>query len=215
MSVAASIDFFEPIHDALQVNYFGVVRILDLAHECKRLQVMSHVSTCYGNSYMPDKTRIYEEIYPWKLDYEEFLAKVQAMNPQEAAEKLPELLATPNDGSYPNTYCVTKNMAEQHLKRYQGDVKIVINRPTMIIMNLYEPFPGWVDTVSAAGCVAFPVLLGLSNYFQGVNDVTMDPIPADVCSNSLLMQTVASAKDLIPKLAVFACSSSAVNPCGL
>ena len=37
MNVAASIDFDEPIHDALQVNYFGASRVLELAHESKKV----------------------------------------------------------------------------------------------------------------------------------------------------------------------------------
>ena len=54
MSLAASINFQEPIHDALQINYFGATRILQLAHECKKLEVLVHVSTAYVNTHLPD-----------------------------------------------------------------------------------------------------------------------------------------------------------------
>ena len=35
LNSAASINFDDPIRDALQINYFGAIRILDLAHECE------------------------------------------------------------------------------------------------------------------------------------------------------------------------------------
>ena len=47
LNSAASIDFEEPLHDALQINYFGAIRILDLAHECKNLIALHHVSTAF------------------------------------------------------------------------------------------------------------------------------------------------------------------------
>lgn len=35
LNSAASINFDDPIREALQINYFGAMRILDLAHECE------------------------------------------------------------------------------------------------------------------------------------------------------------------------------------
>lgn len=34
---AASVDFNEQISDAINVNYMGCMRMLDLAHQCKKL----------------------------------------------------------------------------------------------------------------------------------------------------------------------------------
>lgn len=47
---AASIDFNLRLDEALQINYFGAQNILNLAKQCKRLEVMTHVSTCYTNT---------------------------------------------------------------------------------------------------------------------------------------------------------------------
>jgi thioester reductase-like protein len=49
LNSAASVNFMEPLRDALQHNYFGSLRILDLAHECKHLISMVHVSSAYVN----------------------------------------------------------------------------------------------------------------------------------------------------------------------
>ena len=44
---AASIYFNDPLIELLKTNYYGAVRVCDLANECKRLQVFSHVSTAF------------------------------------------------------------------------------------------------------------------------------------------------------------------------
>ncbi len=49
INCAASVDFNERLCDAFQINYFGCLRMLDLAEECKKLQVFTHVSTAYVN----------------------------------------------------------------------------------------------------------------------------------------------------------------------
>ena len=50
INCAASVDFNERLCDAIQINYFGCLRMYQLASECKNLKVFCHVSTCYVNS---------------------------------------------------------------------------------------------------------------------------------------------------------------------
>ena len=49
INIAASVNFNDPIQDALDINYFGCLRMLDLASECANLAIFTHVSTCYVN----------------------------------------------------------------------------------------------------------------------------------------------------------------------
>ena len=49
INCAASVDFNEQISDAINVNYNGCMRMLDLAHSCQKLQIFTHVSTAYVN----------------------------------------------------------------------------------------------------------------------------------------------------------------------
>ena len=53
LNSAASVNFDDPIRDAMQINYFGAKRILELAQNCKNLIALHHVSTCYVNSNLP------------------------------------------------------------------------------------------------------------------------------------------------------------------
>ena len=65
---AASVNFEDPLHDALQINYFGAQRMLNLAKECEHLEIFTHVSTAYVNCNL--NNFIEEEIYRPDFDAE-------------------------------------------------------------------------------------------------------------------------------------------------
>ena len=76
INCAASVNFDDPLLDAIQINYFGCHRMLELAKECKKLLSFTHVSTAYVNS---NRTGFIEEkIYdlPCVSDPEEEIAKI-------------------------------------------------------------------------------------------------------------------------------------------
>jgi len=60
-----------------------------------------------------------------------------------------------------NVYVYSKHLAENYLLRHSGNVRVVISRPAMVTGAEHEPFPGWTDTVSAAGIVTYPAMTGL------------------------------------------------------
>ena len=55
---AASVDFTEPIKRMIKIDYYGPISILELAHECKRQPVFSHISTAYVTSNQPKFSKI-------------------------------------------------------------------------------------------------------------------------------------------------------------
>lgn len=61
---AATVNFYEHLRDALQINYFGTIRILELAKQCKHFKVLCHVSTAYVGSNLAWNTKVYEKIQP-------------------------------------------------------------------------------------------------------------------------------------------------------
>ena len=77
---AASVNFDDPLKDALNINYFGASRMLDLAKRCKNLKVFTHVSTAYVNcnraSGLVDE-KIYED---QGEDVEETVRKLMSMD---------------------------------------------------------------------------------------------------------------------------------------
>ncbi len=58
INCAASVNFDDPLLDALNINYMGCMRILDLAEQSNSLLTFTHVSTAYVNS---DRQGLIEE----------------------------------------------------------------------------------------------------------------------------------------------------------
>jgi hypothetical protein len=116
INCAASTNFDDPLLEALNINYFGCLRMLDLALSCKKIICMTHVSTAYVNSNRPGGI-INEDIYEIEggLDSETVVQNILSLNPQQVIDKEKELI-----GSYPNTYTFTKSLAERTLKKRHG-----------------------------------------------------------------------------------------------
>lgn len=131
LNSAASVNFDDPIREALQINYFGAMRILDLAKQCKNLIALHHVSTAFVNANMPNHSMCREEVLPWSgtEDWEEWLNKVVKMEPQVLEREEPSIL---KKFGFPNTYTLTKSLAEQAFKRYHGDIRLSISRPAVV-----------------------------------------------------------------------------------
>ena len=103
-------------------------------------------------------------------------------------------------------------MAERTLQKRHGHVKTVIVRPSIIISTMYEPFPGWTDTISAGGGVTFAISAGFMHYVRSKGYQVLDFIPADIVVNTIIAASVFTA--ISPDLAmrVVHSSSTGKNP---
>ena len=61
INCAASVNFNDPILQALNTNYFGTLRMLEIAQSSSSILVFTHVSTAYVNS--DKKGSIEEKVY--------------------------------------------------------------------------------------------------------------------------------------------------------
>ena len=158
INCAASVNFDDPLLDALQINYFGCLRCLELAKECQNLITHTHVSTAYVNSNMPDGSKCEEKVYdlPQNQDPEELVEKIIKLGPQKVQEQEAQIL-----GQYANTYTFTKAMAERTLKKVRGNTPVTIVRPSIIVSCYDDPFIGWIDSPAASGGIAMTVQLGI------------------------------------------------------
>lgn len=50
-------------------------------------------------------------------------------------------------GKHPNTYTLTKGLAEQIILAKGQSLPIAIVRPTIVCAAYREPFPGWIDNI--------------------------------------------------------------------
>ena len=129
-----------------------------------------------------------------------------SMSVQEATEQEKKLI-----GNFPNTYTFTKNLAEKNLKANRGHLRTIIHRPAIIACCDKQPFPGWTDSISAAGGLTVLGGLGILKLLPTPGLNVFDVIPADIVSNSIL---VCCAHNVINNIDfdVFNCGSSVTNP---
>lgn len=200
---AASVDFNLRLDQALQVNTIGSLRILKLAKACKHFKALIQISTAYVNS---DKEGwIEEKIYTINKDPRVILNELQSIPVTEIEQRTAFIL-----GKYPNTYTFTKNLTEQILKTEIGAIPVCIVRPTIIGGAWKEPFPGWVDSISAAGAFYLSGGLGLMK-ITIINKYNIgDQIPVDIVSNSAIISAALLCRPYDPY--ILHVGSSVINP---
>lgn len=209
INTAASISFNDPIREALQINYFGALRILDLAHECKHLAALHHVSTSYVNSNMPRGVSVSEEVHPFpEKNWEKLIDDITKMDPQTLDREEPLILKRTG---FPNTYTMTKNLAEQALKKNRRpDMPLIVSRPAIITTTVKYPFPGWTDSLAAAGGVVQTIGLGVMRHIGGYKDVTSALVPCDYVVSAILVGTAIGAQK--PELKLYHVCPSEIHP---
>lgn len=182
--LAATVNFNERLDLALQMNTLGGLRVLALAKTCRHLQAMVHVSTCYVNYRRKGRNLVNEErLYPPGFDPGEICKRVLAMNPNEMEMESAALLKEYN---FPNTYTFSKCIGEQLIYKYKESVPIVIVRPSIIGCSYRDPFPGWVDALTAAGGLLLTASLGVVREVLCDKDLIADVIPVDYVVNIIL-----------------------------
>ena len=137
-------------------------------------------------SNQPSKSEIEEKIYPYPghgIDFEEYIKKLLATDPNEIMKNEKKYIH-----NFENAYLFCKDSAERYLDRHKGNIRLVINRPSIIINCSREPLVGWCDSIAAAGSVAFPAGMGITSNFHLPNFYP-DLIPADIVSNQILVTT--------------------------
>jgi alcohol-forming fatty acyl-CoA reductase len=99
------------------------------------------VSTAYSNPYLKN---VGEQVYgsTTSEDHQMFINGVGVL-PDEFIESFGERFQK----QHPNTYTLTKQMAEQIVVDYHEKLPICIVRPSIVTTAVNEPFPGWIDNV--------------------------------------------------------------------
>lgn len=178
INCAASVAFDLPIQQAAKANISSIFNLLHLARSCPKLHRMVHTSTSYvaPHSKLCIAPALAPLPYPAKQIYKDMIAG-------RANEKL--LL---EQTGYPNTYTLTKCVAEHILMAQKDMLSLVIVRPSIISCAWRYPMPGWVDSKAAvAGYVA---LLG-AGYLRVIvanMETTLDVVPVDVVANDIINQ---------------------------
>ncbi len=113
---------------------------------------------------------------------------------------------------WPNTYTLTKSLAESIIARRAADLPVAVVRPSIVETSVREPFLGWNEGINTSA----PLSHLLGTYFRQLPSnerKCLDLIPVDVvCRGMLLVAAalVARRHDRLYQLA-----TSAVNPCDM
>lgn len=176
---AASVNFNLPVADAAQANISTSLNMLELARGCPGLVRLVSVSTAYVTPHPGNATPVEEVLPPLPVSASELFNSIQAGGAIDA-----ELLAR---SGHPNTYTLTKAIAEHLLVERRGSVPLTIMRPSIISASRHTPFPGWID--STAGFGAFVVLLGLGHLRAVIGDSRsrLDLVPVDDVARRIVL----------------------------
>ena len=199
---AASVSFDLPLAEALRANTLAALNVLDLAKRCPNLERMVAVSTAYVTPHDGGSAPVPEALAPLPRPAADLLAAIQSGGFSER-----RLL---RETGHPNTYTLTKSMAEHLLMERRGDVPLTIVRPSVISASLQHPFPGWIDSAAAFG--GFVLMLGLGHLraIVGHRDSRLDVVPVDEVAGRIL--TAATAAGAPPAVVRHATAGAALSP---
>jgi len=113
---------------------------------------------------------------------------------------------------WPNTYTLTKSLAESLIVRHGAGLPIAMVRPSIVETSTDQPFPGWNEGINTSAPLSY--LLG--TYFRQLptnERKCLDMIPVDmVCRGMTLIAAALIARRHKP---IYQLATSATNPCDM
>jgi len=113
---------------------------------------------------------------------------------------------------WPNTYTLTKSLAESLISKYGAGLPIAIVRPAIVETSLEKPFPGWNEGINTSASLSY--LLG--TYFRQLPSnerKRLDIIPVDsVCRGITLIAAAIIERRNDP---IYQLATSVTNPCDM
>lgn len=228
INAAASVNFREPLDQALMINALSLHHLTSLARAANAPLIQ--ISTCYVNGYNRGDMRE-QIVHPTGVsiprhrdgyyDVEALIGKLQqkieqvkasVRDPKLRERRLTELgISESNRHGWNDTYTFTKWMGEQLAMRGMQGRTLTIVRPSIIESTLLDPAPGWIEGVKVADAIILAYARGRTSFFPAKPDGVIDIIPADLVANSILLAT-AEALSTRAAHRVYQCCSGSGNP---
>ncbi|XP_041984031.1 putative fatty acyl-CoA reductase CG5065 [Aricia agestis] len=193
---AASVSFKAQLKQAMDTNYSGTQKVIDLTKRIKNLESFVYFSTAFVKATSPE---LEEEPVPPIVSQEQLEKSMRTGNTSE----LLSVLDAP-------MYIFSKSVAENLVVQESKELPTTIIRPSAVTACLRDPLPGWMDTWIAHPSFFVEHSRGLVSAAVGHRDVVADIIPADYVAN---LAIVAAARGRRSRtLQVYNCCSGDVNP---
>ena len=113
---------------------------------------------------------------------------------------------------WPNTYTLTKSIAESLIVKLGSDLPIAIVRPSIVETSTHDPFKGWNEGVNTSAPLSY--LLG--TFFRQLpsnEKKCLDIIPVDLVCRGMIL--IAGALVERRHAALYHLATSAINPCDM
>ena len=113
---------------------------------------------------------------------------------------------------WPNTYTLTKSLAESLLARRAADLPVAVVRPSIVETSVREPFLGWNEGINTSA----PLSHLLGSYFRQLPSnerKCLDIIPVDLVCRGMVLVAAALVERRHARL--YQLATSAVNPCDM
>ncbi len=113
---------------------------------------------------------------------------------------------------WPNTYTLTKSLAESLLVRLGKDLPIAVVRPSIVETSTHEPFEGWNEGVNTSAPLSY--LLG--TFFRQLpsnSKKCLDIIPVDLVVRGMILIAAALVERRHHRM--YQLATSAANPCDM
>lgn len=229
INAAASVNFREPLDQALRINTLSLHHLTALARAAGAPLVQ--VSTCYVNGYQrgdmpetmvhpPGRAAIARHAgghYEVEALIEHLQGKIarvksRTSDPAQLEQALTALgIREAKRHGWNDTYTFTKWMGEQLAVQGMQGRSLTIVRPSIIESTLQSPVPGWLEGVKVADAVILAYARGRTSFFPARPEGIIDVIPADLAANGILL---AAAEALSEPAAhrVYQCCSGSGKP---
>ncbi len=113
---------------------------------------------------------------------------------------------------WPNTYTLTKSLAESLIAKYGAGLPVAVVRPAIVETSVSKPFLGWNEGINTSASLSY--LLG--TYFRQLpsnESKRLDIIPVDaVCSGMTLIAAAVMERRHDP---LYQLATSVTNPCDM
>tara|TARA_R100000306_G_scaffold62604_1_gene75748 strand:- start:111430 stop:112968 length:1539 start_codon:yes stop_codon:yes gene_type:complete len=229
INAAASVDFREPLDDALKTNTLALDSLIDFSKFTPHCPLI-HVSTCYvhghhagfcqegnvvafsGDLPLLDTGYVDTDAVVSSLQsrINVLYATISDIDERQAA--LVDLgLEVANAYGWNDTYTFTKWLGEQRLLNALQGRALTVLRPSIIESVLKDPTPGWIEGLKVADAVIMAYAREHVMLFPGRPSASIDIIPVDYVANSILI-SAAEALNAPCQHRFYQCGSSAENP---
>jgi len=176
---AATVRFDEQLRKAVKINVIALQDMLKMSQEMSNLKAFVHISTAYSNC--AGRKVVDEIFYKPPISGDNLLQLVNSLDDDYIERITPSVLK-----EWPNTYAMTKAIAESEILTYGKGLPVGVIRPSMIVATYDEPVSGWINNFYGPTGVVAATGIGLMRCMCADPKQIADIIPGDFVSNAVL-----------------------------